>query len=1084
MNQYNTYLLQIKTPCMKSFLQKLMGRIQLSHPNQFVIFRRQAFLFCFSVILSVGVKAQTGKVITGTVVDSTGKIPLIGVTVVANSSRKSTITTEDGKFTITVTDADKKLTFSFVGMKQVTQNLTGQNNYTIQLFPNQNTDLNEVVVVGYGTQKKESLTGAISSVTSKDIDRVHGGSTVSSTLAGKLPGVTFRQAEGRPGASARIQIRNMGTPLYVIDGIQQDEGQFNNLAPNDIESITVLKDASAAIYGVRAANGVVVVTTKKGRTGHNSINVNAYRGWQSFFRFPKVVNNTADFLYYKADAQMNSYGNTSITQAILDSARNSNDPQYRSFDWRKYVLNNNGASLNSVNININGGSDKVSYYVSGTNLYQNSVLGSEYNFQRTNIQSNVTAKLTNGLKVGFDINGRIETRQNPGVPGGDDYFLARLAVLRNTPQERPYANDNPLYLNDLGPHLESNYAFLNNKLSGHYRDDWRVIQTNFHIDWDLPWVKGLSIRGLGSYYFADELLNNQEYTYKAYTYHPSDSSYEVTGGATNPWRERGQTKNINTTLQLQAAYNKNFGDNSISATVVAERLQLHHLYNWLHANPQSNYLPLVSYPIIDQYNDVDQTQARIGYIARITYNYAEKYFLEFQGRRDASYLFAPGYRVGNFPGGSAGWRISEEPFFQALLGNKRNIISSLKFRGSYGVLGDDNPNNNPIIAPFAFLPGYNYGTVGSAVLDGVTVPASRDKGTPVTNVSWLKSKITDAGADFTLLNGKLEGTFDWFYRERTGLLGTKNDVIVPQELGYVLAQQNINADAQYGEEGSLSYFGKAGKVNFTVGGNVSFTRSKFLHSYNPLFFNSIDRYYNSYESRFNNMGWGYICIGQFTSQDQINNYKVDIDGKGNRTLLPGDLIYKDVNGDGKIDQLDQRPIGFGYGHQPQIDFGFTLSANYKGFDFHADFSGAAGYTWYQNWEQRWAFQNNGNLNAIFENRWHKADIYDPNSKWIPGKYPPNRYNPGFSHSDYSVQSTFWLHNVRYIRARTIEIGYSLPKSILERAKIQSARIYINGYDLFSIDNLAKYNVDPEVIDDNGLQFPQNRVINAGINLSL
>lgn len=1070
---------------MQSSLRTLFGILKkINQLKHFLFLRKQFFFLSFLIVCSVSIKAQTGKVITGTVVDSSGKQPLIGVTVTTNASKKSTMTDEEGKFSIPVTSADKKLTFSFVGMKTVTQNLTGGSDYSIQLFPNENTDLSEVVVVGYGTQKKGSLTGAISTVSSKDIDRVHGGSTVSSTLAGKLPGVTFRQAEGRPGASASIQIRNMGTPLYVIDGIQQDEGQFNNLAPNDIESITILKDASAAIYGVRAANGVVVVTTKKGSTGRNNINVNIYNGWQSFFRFPKVVTSTADFLYYKADAQLNSYGSTSITQAILDSAKVSNDPQYRSFDWRKYVLNNNGAPLNSANININGGSDKVNYYVSGTHLYQNSVLGSQYNFERTNIQSNVTAKLTNGLKVGFDINGRVETRQNPGVPGVDDYFLARLAVLRNTPQERPYANDNPLYLNDLGPHLESNYAFLNNNLSGHYRDDWRVIQTNFHVDWDIPWIKGLSIRGLGSYYFADELLNNQEYTYKAYTYHPADSTYEVTGGATNPWRERGQTKNINTTLQLQAAYNKNFGQSSISATVVAERLRLHHLYNWLHANPQSNFLPLVSYPIIDQYNDVDQTQARIGYIARITYNYADKYFLEFQGRRDASYLFAPGYRVGYFPGASAGWRISDESFFKAMLGNKTNIISSLKFRGSYGELGDDNPNNNPIVAPFAYLPGYNYGTVGSAVLDGVTVPASRDKGTPFTTVSWLKSKITDVGADFTLLNGKLSGSFDWFYRERTGLLGNKNDVIVPLELGYNLAQQNINADAQYGEEGSLHYFGKAGQVQFTIGGNLSFTRSKFLHSYNPLYFNAIDRYRNSNENRFNNIGWGYICIGQFTSQDQINNYKVDIDGKGNTTLLPGDLIYKDVNGDGKIDGLDQRPIGYGYGNQPQINFGFTVSANYKGFDFHADFSGAAGYTWYQNWEQRWAFQNNGNLNAIFKNRWHRADIYDPNSAWIPGKYPPNRYNPGTSHSDYATQSTFWLHNVSYIRARTIEIGYSLPSSVLDRVKIHSARFYINGYDLFSIDNLAQYGVDPETIDDNGLQFPQNRVINVGINLSL
>ena len=302
--------------------------------------------------------------------------------------------------------------------------------------------------MGYGSQKKESLTGAIATVTSKDIDRVHGGSTVSTTLAGKLPGVTFRQGEGRPGASASIQIRNMGTPLYVIDGIQQDEGQFNNLAPNDVESITVLKDASAAIYGVRAANGVVVVTTKKGVTGRNNINVDGYTGYQSFFRFPKVVTNTYDYLSYKADAEMNTYGSTSTTQAVLDAAKAGTDPQYRSFDWRKYVLGNNGAPLNSVNINISGGSDKVNYYVSGTNLYQNSVLGKEYNFNRTNIQSNVTAKLTNGLKVGFDINGRVETRETR-VCRGDDYFLATISCVKKYTTGAPLdANDNPsVYLN-------------------------------------------------------------------------------------------------------------------------------------------------------------------------------------------------------------------------------------------------------------------------------------------------------------------------------------------------------------------------------------------------------------------------------------------------------------------------------------------------------------------------------------------------------------------------------------------------------------------------------------------------------------
>jgi hypothetical protein len=217
--------------------------------------------------------------------------------------------------------------------------------------------------------------------------------------------------------------------------------------------------------------------------------------------------------------------------------------------------------------------------------------------------------------------------------------------------------------------------------------------------------------------------------------------------------------------------------------------------------------------------------------------------------------------------------------------------------------------------------------------------------------------------------------------------------------------------------------------------------------------------------------------------EQINSYKVDIDGQGNKSLLPGDLIYQDINGDNRIDGNDQRPIGYGYGTQPNINFGFSIAAAYKGFDMHLDFSGAAGYTWYQNWETRWAFQNNGNMNEIFKDRWHRQDPFDINSKWIPGKYPANRYNPGNGHSDYNTQSTFWLHNVKYLRARTLELGYTLPGSISKKAKMQRTRVYINAYNLFSIDNLHQFNIDPEVIDDNGLQHPQSRVVNVGCNLT-
>ncbi len=1084
------YLLQTKTSIMKNCLEKFAGKLQETKPKVWRShFPKLLFISLFALVSFLG-EAQN-KTITGLVADTTGQ-PLQRVTVVTDHSRKSALTDQNGNYSITVTPADKNLTFSFVGMKSATQSLSGNSSYDVTLIPDV-SGLADVVVVGYGSKKREAITGAVSSITAKDIDRVHGGSTVSTTLAGKLPGVTFRMPDGRPGAGANIQIRNMGNPLFVIDGIQQDVGQFNNLAPNDIESITILKDGSAAIYGVRAANGVVVVTTKKGTTGRASINLDAYYGVQQWFRFPKVVTTSYDYERYLADAQMNTNGSTSITQDLLDKYKQGGvdaTGDYRSFDWRKFVTSNNNAPQNQVNINISGGNDKVNYYVSGTNFFQNSVLGSEYKFNRSNIQSNVTAKLATGLKVGLDVNGRVETIENPGVPGGDDYFLARFAVLRNTPLERPYANDNPAYLNDIG-HIESNYAYLNKKIAGVLHSDWRVLQTNFHIDYDVAAIPGLSARVLYSYYIADRLLNNHEYTYNGYKYDPATDTYNPSGGSSNPWREREQIKQINTTAQGQLNYNANFGDHSIGATVVAERLTTHRTRNWVHANPVSNNLPLIYFPTIDRYDDSDDKQARVGYIGRITYSFANRYFLEGSARRDASYLFAPGYRIGTFPGISGGWRITEEPFVQRLLNNKKDILTDLKLRASYGELGDDtNPydNSNPIVAPYAYLSGYNYNQNGVAIINGNAVTVARDKGIPTTNISWLTSKITDIGLDAVFLKGKLNATFDYFYRKRSGILGSKNDVLIPLEIGYALPQENINSDAQYGGEMSVGYNSHIGQLYFNVGGNFSYTQSKFLNSYNPLFFNSWDQYRNSNEQRLNNKSWGYTVLGQFQSQEEINNYKVNIDGRGNSTLLPGDLIYKDYNGDGVIDVYDERPIGYNYGSQPTINFGFTIGGRYSNLDFHIDFSGAAGYTWFQNWETRWAFQNNGNLNAIFEDRWHRADPFDLNSEWIPGKYPANRVNPGFGHSDYEKNgqrnSSFWLHNVKQLRARTLEVGYSLPQSILDRFKIQKTRFYFNVYNLFSIDNLKEFGVDPEVIDDNGLQFPQNRVINLGINLSL
>ena len=1039
---------------------------------------RLLFFLLVICFLSTNGWAQNKPVFTvsGLIKDSAG-VAIANATVQEKGTKNAVTTNIDGAFNIKVASESAVLIISSVGYINQETPINSQAYLSILLQKMQH-DLGEVVVVGYGTTKKASVIGAIAVVTDKDIGMVHGGSTVSTSLAGKLPGVSFRMQDGRPGASANIQVRNMGDVLYVIDGIQQDAGQFNNLAPNDIESVTVLKDASAAVYGVRAANGVIVVTTKRGKLGtRNTINVEAYTGVQNWMRFPDALSNSYDYMRYRAEAEINRFGSTTITPEELEKYKAGTERGYQSFDWKNFIVKKN-APQHSVNVNVSGGSDKISYYLSGTHLYQNSVLGREYKFQRTNIQSNVSAKIANRLKVGVNINGRIETRDNPGVPYGDDYWLARYAILRNTPLERPYANDNPNYLNDI-KHNETNWAYLNTKWSGKYHSDWRVLQTNFNADYEVPFVKGLTVSGVYSYYLADYYYNNHEYTYVTYTYNPLDDSYKPTGGSTNPYREREQIKQINITQQLKLNYSRTFGLHTIGALVVNERIKNQRLRNRIHSVPSTNALTLIYFNTADTYEDSDDKEARIGYIGRLTYNYDNKYFLEASARRDASYLFAPGNRVGYFPSVFGGWRITEEPFMQKLMG-ANNPLTDFKIRGSYGILGDDGKQLD--LPAFSYVQGYNYNQ-GIAILSGVPVVGSRDRGVPITNISWLKSKMTDVGIDFTLWNGKLSGSFDYFYRKRTGLRGRKSDVLVPSEIGYTLPDENINSDAQYGEEGALTYNGSYKKLRFSISGNLSYSRSKFLSSYNPVFFNSLNRYRNSNEHRLTRINWGYDMIGQFTSQDQINNYPVNIDGQGNKTLLPGDFIYKDENGDNKIDSLDERPIGYGSDNNPpNINFGISITLQYGNFDFRADFSGAAGYTWFQNWETRIPFQNEGNLNPILLDRWHRENPFDPKSGWIPGKYPALRFNDG-GHSNYNKASTFWAHNIQYLRARTLELGYSLPTKLIKQIKMERARFYINAYNLFSIDNVREYSMDPEVNDDNGLQFPQSRFINVGLNLS-
>jgi len=1019
-------------------------------------------------IFSLGIFAQTVNV-TGTVRDMNGE-PLIGVTILIRGTSVGTVTDYEGKFSLTNVSPNATLEVSYVGMK--TQNVPVNGRTVIDITLSEDSEiLSELVVTGFGlSQRKESLTSAISVIGSKDLSRSKS-STASGALVGKIAGINSRQQDGRPGASTNIQIRNMGTPLYVIDGIQSDEGQFNNIDFNDIESISVLKDASAAIYGVRAANGVIVVTTKKGtRNAKNTVTVNSYYGWQSLYDFPKPATAETYIKNYIQSQTVQGASNYTYSKEDYEKWKQGTEKGYVPFDWYDYIWEVSPQTY--VNANVSGGSDKINYYLSVGNLNQDAIIVNYGGFTRTNVQMNVNANITDKLKVGGGMNGRIERRVNPGVPGMDDYWLPRFATYRNLPTKRPFANDNPLYPTLTSTDPGTNFAWLNYDLAGKYEDTWRVAQLNFNAEYEI--IDGLKAKGLFSYYLANHRLDNQEYTYKLYGYNEETDTYPVIFENTNPWRERTQGYVEEVTTNLQLSYDKKFGDHTIAAVLGAETIKRDTPSTWVHSIPTSNALHLIDYETMDTYNDTgNNTQARLGYMGRFNYDFAGKYLLELSGRYDGSWKFPPDHRWGFFPSASVGWRISEENFWQE--SKMTDIFSDLKLRASYGLLGDDNVSG---YSAFDYLGGYTYKNGGS-VIDGKYTLGTVPRGLPVTTLSWIKAKILDVGIDVSFLNGRLTGSVDYFDRFRTGLPASRYDILLPSEVGFSLPRENLNSDRHRGYDFIFNWNDKVNDLTYSIGANATYSRFYDWEQYKPRFSNSWNVYRNSIVQRYGYLNWGLEADGQFQSWEEIATWPIDNDRQGNKTLRPGDVKYKDVNGDGVINGMDDRPIGYRQDSTPIFNYGFNFSFLWKGFDLAFDLTGGALNTWYQEWEQRNPFHDGGNNPQYYmENTWHLADIWDANSELIPGKYPMLLIGNS-SHSNY-WNSTFWKKNVRYIKLRNMEFGYTLPRSFVNKASISDLRLYVAGQNLFGLTNLI--GVDPEINDTNGLAYPTMRIINVGITL--
>ena len=1036
-------------------------------------------LSCFMLLMSVVAFAQNQ--VTGHVADATGE-PIIGANVTVKGTTVGTITDIDGNFTLEVGSTDGTLVVSFIGYKSAEAAIKGKSPINVILQEDTET-LDEVVVVGYGTQNRKSLTGAISDVKSESLTRSVS-TTTAGALSGKIAGISTRAKDARPGKGISLEIRNMGAPLYVIDGIPyggntgndwlvnsevSGNDVFNSLNIEDIESITVLKDASAAIYGLRASNGVVLVTTKKGKKNEKvSINVNGYYGWQNLTRFPELAN-AEQYTRGLAEAAQNrgEDPNSVYTKEELAKWAAGTEKGYKSYDYYDMIMRKNVPQYH-VNASVTGGSERTNYYLSVAHTSQEAMMP-DFNYQRTNFQLNLDTKITNRFTIGAQVSGRYEKTNDVGLPGGDGYYSAILAVFKMRPIDSPYANDNPNYIRNIDSYRNGyNPAAFRRDIAGYKDSMTRYANINAYAQYDFGF--GLTAKATFSYGYTNSRFDGYQYAYQIYTYDEASDTYNGTNAA-GRWRLQIDRSVPTRYMQLQLNYNKQIKDHNISAVLGYEASD----YDWSKktygTEPSTDYLPLLQMDEINSCGDEWSYEARAGWLARVNYDYAHKYLVELLARYDGSYLYAPSQRWGFFPGASIGWRISEENFFAPL----KSVVDDLKIRASIGQTGTESG-----VSLFGYLSGYNWNQ-GSAVLDGEYVTGLNQRGLPVTNLSWTKNTTKNIGFDLTMFGNRLTISADAFRKDITGVPAARYDVLLPSEVGYSLPNENLNKQAYVGTEAMATWTDHIGDFNYRVSGNITFSRYRNIESYKPRFSNSWDEYRNSSEDRWGGIYWGYQVIGQFQSEEEIKNYPVNLDGQGNTTLLPGDLIYKDVNNDGVINGMDERPIGFPEGWAPILSFGGNIGLEWKGIDLNIDFSGGAMQGWRQNYELTNAYHNGGNSPAyLLEDRWHRLDLYDPESEWVPGRYPAIR-NGEFAYNN--KNSDFWLHNVHYLRISNLEIGYSLPTWMLKPIHAQKVRIYGSVSNLCSFDNVHQYGIDPEITAAAAVVYPQQRTFLVGFNVT-
>jgi TonB-linked SusC/RagA family outer membrane protein len=1037
-------------------LRKLV--LKLFHGKYFSLL---AVVLCFSQTAF----AQT-KTVTGIVRDSVKNETLIGVSVLVKGTSTGAVTDLDGRYTIKA-PSNATLIFRYIGYNAKSVNVDGRADIDVKLSPS-GQDLSEVVVVAYGTQKKQTITGAIATISTREIKQSPA-ANLAASLAGRLPGLTAIQSSGEPGKDAvSLYLRGQGTingqaPIILVDGVPRD---ITYIDPNEVETITILKDASStAVFGVRGANGVILVTTRRGKKDKPEINFTIESGQQAFTRLPKSLN-SFDWATLKNQMAANDGNPAVYSDASLNHYKTQDDPlHYPNNNWPELLMHKY-VGQTRYNLNLSGGTEYVSYFINAGYLDQGGqwkVDQKDYDpsafLKRYNFRSNIDAYLNKNktLKAFINLGGYVENVNSPAGQAGLGYGNAInvLVDIFNTPPITPgpvtadgkvlvYGNNN------------SPYATINR--TGFVQETRNNITASFGMEQDLKsWTPGLSAKFMISFDTRSihDLIETQSYTHYNQAIVPGSGGQDSTIYVpANGDRNSTLNPNVNNTFQtysnFQATLNyaRTFGKHAVTGLLLAQQDKT--IKPQGGDNPSSTDFPL-------PFN-------LRGLSARVTYAFDNKYFAEFNAGYNGSEQFAKGHRYGFFPSYSAGWLVSHEEFLK-----DSKIITSLKVRGSYGLVGNDRINN----ARFLYLDNtviQGGGYVGGGGTLGINGNVVNESYVGNQDLSWETSKKTNIGLDLELFSS-LNLIVDVYKSVNNNMLINRGTV--PQINGLpssAIPPQNLGRLTNKGYEIELDY-------NKSLGKDLSIlTKLNFNYSKNVINFIDEPEKTSDYAYRYTSTGYsvgvpfGLLANGFWGSQQEIDNSGLAFSGRAPR---PGDLKFEDINHDHVIDSKDFAPIG--YSNVPQYTFGATVGVNYKNFDVSLLFQGVANVTQdFRGWGV-WENYGNGFLTERHLNAWTPARA----AAGLPIQFPALSAS-ATNGEDPSMPSNYWRENTSYIRLKNAEIGFTIPASWSKKVGAKKIRFYANGFNLITWDKMVNKGYDPE--SSGPLTYPIYKVYNLGANV--